>query len=390
MGVNLKISSVESLLPDEHCHLLRIETRDGTVGVGGSGYWGYPEAVEGIFKRLNKYLIGQDPLRISYQWNFVYREGLGTIHRGGALNAALSAIDIALWDIAGKHYGAPVYQLLGGKHSDKLRAYTHIKGNSDEEVADNAIRAVKTGFTAVRFGPFGTGYPDKSLSHSEMIKAGVDRVRSVREAVGDKIDICVDVRFGLSPSEAIVLAKEIEKYNLLFLEDPTAPDSPEAMAYVKAYTSIPIATGERLHTIYEFKDLLQQRACDIVRPDICLAGGITQCKKIAGMAEAFQVGVAAHNPLGPVSTAACVQLDACIPNFIIQEYTGEGEVFGRDWMKKTVKEPLKIEKGHLLVPDKPGIGVELDEEVVRERCKMYRMRTLDRGVGWFGSARATQ
>jgi galactonate dehydratase len=272
------------------------------------------------------------------------------------LGAAISAVDIALWDIAGKWFETPVYQLLGGRTRNKVRLYMHIAGESPEAMAQDALKAVKCGFTALRLNPFPP--LSENMSHSELISRCVHLVKTVRETVGEKIDICVDVHGCLSPSDAIVLGRELEKFHLLFLEDPTVQDSANAVARVAKHISTPIATGERLHTIFEFKDLLSCGAAEMIRPDLCLAGGLSQCKKIAALAEAYQVGVVPHNYMGPVSTAACVQLDACISNFVIQEYTGEDS----PPKSELVKKPLEFKDGYLVVPDAPGIGVELNEK----------------------------
>jgi len=368
----LKIESVESFLVRTHCHIVKITTDTGLVGIGESGFWGFPEGTEGIVKRLTKYLLGKDPLRIDHHWQYIYRNNH---HRGGALHGALSAIDIALWDIKGKHYEAPVWQLLGGKCREKVRVYMHIQGASDEELAEDAVEKVRQGFTAVRFGPFVLGA--QKLTHSSLLKTTVNRVKAVREAVGEDVDILIDVHNRLTPSDAIVLGRELEKYRLLFIEDPTKQDTAEAMAYVAANCPVPIATGERLHTIFEFKEFLHSRACAYVRPDVCLAGGITQTKKIAAMAEAYQVVAVPHNPLSPISTAACVQIDACTPNCLIQEYTGDGSLPGEEWKRQIVKAPLRLEKGYLMVPEEPGIGIELDEDGLERNLGKFIERPLE-------------
>lgn len=367
----MKIKSIESFLVRNHCHLVKITTDNEITGIGEAGFWGYPEATEGALKRIKNYLIGKDPLRMDFHWQYVYRN---MHHRGGALNAALSAIDIALWDIAGKHFDAPVWQLLGGKCRDKMRSYMHVRGKDREELVEDAVKTVKEGFTAVRFGPL---RGSEKLGYSELIQSTTGLVRAVREAVGDSIDLCFDVHNRFSPMEAISFCKGVERYAPLFIEDPIKQDSAERMAYVAASTSVPIATGERLHNLYEFREFLQWNACKLIRPDLCLCGGITQSKKIAALAEAYQVGVVPHNPLSPVSTAACIQLDACIPNATVQEYTGEGAALGDTALKRVVKSPVRLEKGYLIVPEAPGIGVEIDEEAIHEYMKTYTRRKID-------------
>jgi len=351
---------------------VQIATDTGLTGIGESGFWGFPEGTEGILQRLTKYLLGKDPLRIDHHWQYIYRNNH---HRGGALHGALSAIDIALWDIKGKYFNAPVWQLLGGKCREKVRVYMHIQGASNEALADDAKAKVRQGFTAVRFGPF---IPEaQKLSYSARLKTTVHRVRAVREAVGDEVDILIDVHNRLTPDEAIVLGRELAKYRLFFMEDPTTQDTAEAMAYVAANSPVPIATGERLHTLFEFKDFLHRRACAYVRPDVCLAGGITQTKKIAALAEAYQVVAVPHNPLSPISTAACVQIDACTPNCLLQEYTGDGLLPGQEWQREVVTAPLKLENGYLIVPDTPGIGLALNEKGVEKNLLEFTERPLE-------------
>ena len=350
----MKIEQVESILVGRWL-LLKIHTEEGISGLGEAGLWGYPEASERVLEAFKSYLVGKDPLQIEHHWQYLYRN---CHFRGAAVGGALSAIDIALWDIAGKYYNAPSYQLLGGKCREKVRVYMHIGGNTADELAESAQSAVKEGFTAVRFTPFVSGF--QRTRYADLLEEAVKRVDAVREAVGQGVDLCVEIHRRLSPTEAISLGREIEPFRPFFYEDPILPDSVEAMADVANKINIPIATGERLHTLFEFRELLEKRAVQFIRPDVCLAGGLTHCKKIAAVAEAYHIGVIPHNPLSPVSTAACVQLDACIPNFVLQEYTGED----RPPKSDLLKEPLKLEQGYLIIPDRPGIGVEFNEEAL--------------------------
>ncbi len=352
----MKIESIETL-PADHWLFVLVRTDSGITGLGEAGLWGYPEASQAVLKSFEKYLIGQDPLRIEHHWQVLYRN---SHFRGAAIMGALGAIDIALWDIAGKHYGAPAYQLMGGACRDRARVYTHVGGATADALAQNALAAVKQGYTAVRFAPFPADF--QNLRYDELIKTIVDRTAAVRDAVGNGVDVCVEIHRRMSPPEAVALSRELEPFRPFFLEDPILPDSVTAMGEVARKCRIPIATGERLHTIFEFRELLECGGAQYIRPDVCLAGGLTHCKKISAIAESYHVGVIPHNPLSPVSTAACVQLDACIPNFALQEYTGED----KPPKSKILKTPLTLEDGHLIVPDAPGIGVELNEEEVRK------------------------
>ena len=275
---------------------------------------------------------------------------------------ALSAIDIALWDIAGKNFGVPVYQLLGGMTRDRARVYYHVFGSTTEELVNGCVRAKELGFTAVgHLTPFLDESPDVPFfkTHASKMNDGIDTVRQYREAVGDEVDLCIEIHRRLTPAESIVLARGIEKYQPFFYEDPILPDNFDAMALVAENIHIPIATGERLHTIYEFEMLLRRGAVQYVRPDVCMCGGITGAKKIAALAEANHVGVVPHNPLSPVSTAACTQIAACIPNFALQELPTEENEPPKS---EIVNSPLRVEGGFIVVPDSPGIGIELADD----------------------------
>lgn len=351
----MRISEIE-VLPIDRYLFVRVHTDAGITGLGESGAWGYLEASASAVETFKRYLIGQDPLRIEHHWQYLYR---WSHFRGAAIMGALSAIDIALWDIAGKHFGVPCYQLLGGKTRDKARVYYHVFGQTTEELVQGCVDAKAAGFTAVgHLTPFLDEPRDIPYfkTHVRKMEDAIDTVRRYREAVGDEVDLCIEIHRRLTPSEAIVLARGIEPYHPFFYEDPILPDSPDAMAEVAESIHIPIATGERLHTIWEFEALLARGAVQFVRPDVCLAGGLTHSKKIAALAEAHHVQVVPHNPLSPVSTAACIQLAACIPNFALQEYPkGEGEPPKSD----IVTSPLRLEDGFLIVPDAPGLGIEL-------------------------------
>jgi galactonate dehydratase len=294
--------------------------------------------------------------------------------RGAAIMGAISAIDIALWDIAGKHFGVPVYQLLGGKCRDKARVYYHVFGRTTEQLVQGCVDAKARGFTAVgHLTPFLDEPHDVPFfkTHAAKISDAIETVRRYREAVGNEVDLCIEIHRRMAPAEAIVLARGIEQFHPFFYEDPILPDNFDAMALVAQNIHIPIATGERLHTIYEFEMLLRRGAVQYVRPDVCMAGGITHSKKIAALAEAHHVGVVPHNPLSPVSTAACLQLAACIPNFALQEYP-----IGEDQPPKSeiVKGAPRLENGFLIISDAPGIGVELAEDA--QQRHPYRRRGL--------------
>jgi galactonate dehydratase len=354
----MKITAVE-VVPVDRYLFTRVHTDVGITGYGESGAWGFLEASAAAMEKFGRYLVGRDPLRIEHHWQNMYR----TSHfRGAAIMGALSALDIALWDIAGKHFGVPVYQLMGGKTRDKARVYYHVYGDTRDKLVQGVRDAREAGFTAVgHLTPFldeSKGVPFFK-THADKMGDAIEAVAAYREAAGTGVDLCIEIHRQLTPTESITLAKGIEQFHPLFYEDPILPDNFDAMALVAQNVSIPIATGERIHTIHEFAMLLARGAVQYIRPDVCLAGGLTHSKKIAAIAEAHYVGVVPHNPLSPISTAACLQLAASIPNFTIQEYPiGELE----PPKSEIVKEPLKQKDGFLMIPDGPGIGVELADD----------------------------
>lgn len=372
--------------PVDRWLFVEVETDAGIIGIGESGTWGFLEASEGAIETFKRYLIGKDPLRIDHHWQYMYRNAH---FRGAAIMGAISAIDVALWDIAGKHFDAPVYQLLGGKCRDRARVYVHVLGETAEDLVEGCIAAKEQGFTAVgHLSPLLDEPRTEPYFETQagMVRRAADRVRRYREAVGDDVDLCIEIHRRLDPHEAIQLGREIEQYHPMFYEDPIQPDNFDEMAAVARKVDIPIATGERLHTAQEFEMLLKRDAVSYVRPDVCLAGGITHVKKIAAVAEAHDASVVPHNPLGPVSTAACLQIAAAIPNFSIQEYpfrptdgsAGDGadnsadggEAPGERFMKSS----FDCEDGFVSIPDGPGIGIELDRDALD--AASYEPRTF--------------
>lgn len=359
----MKITSVVPILADRFL-FVKIITDNGLVGIGESGAWGFLEASEAAIVKFGDYLIGKDPLLIEHHWQTMYNT---SNFRGAAIMGAISAIDIALWDIAGKNFQVPVYQLLGGKVRDKARVYYHVYGDTRQKLLDGIKEAKDSGFTAV--GHL-TPFLDEDISvpyyksHVDKMKNAIDAVEMYREVAGNDLDLCIEIHRRLTPAEAIVLGRGIEQFYPMFYEDPILPDNLDSMAEVASKINIPIATGERIHTIYEFSMLLNRNAVQYIRPDVCLAGGLTHSKKIAALAEANYVNVVPHNPLSPVSTAACIQLAACIPNFSIQEYP-----IGENIPPKSllVKNSLELEDGFIKIPDTPGIGIELSDDI-QEKC----------------------
>jgi galactonate dehydratase len=323
---------------------------------------------------MTPYLLGQDPARIEHHYQWLYRS---SHFMGSVVQGALSAIDIALWDIKGKRLDVPIYDLMGGMTRERVRCYMHVRGESIDDLVADALTKQREGFTALRFTPFA---PDYYLhkSYAEWAEQAVRRVGAVRDAVGSDIDLCVEIHRQMNPAESIWLGRRLEQFHPYFYEDPMLPDSPAIMAEVQEQCSIPIATGERFTTIFEFQQLLAAKGAAYVRPDACLCGGLTGCKKVAAMAEAQHVKVIPHNPLSPVSTAACVQLDAAIPNFALQEYTGESQ----PPKSELLVNPLELREGYLIVPSGPGLGIELNEAALELPVKD---KVLDTPIGYDGS-----
>ena len=361
----MKITQLE-LIEAHVWRWVRIKTDEGISGIGelhgGSGGSGTPFTVAAAVQYMAEYLVGKDPLHIENHWQHMFRRQL---FRGGSdPMAAIGAIDCALWDIKGKEANQPVYALLGGPTREKIRLYVHLIGDSPEQLAEDALRRLEEGYTAVRFYPLGqfNGGEFAVASYTKIARIVEDRVRAVREAVGPDIDIMIDVVNRLTPPEALHVARACEPYNLYFFEDPIEPDNMDAQAEIARRAPMPIATGERLQTIFQFSDLLSKKGAAFIRPDISLAGGISGIKKIAALAEAHYVGVIPHNPMAAVATASCAHLDAALHNVPIQEYPGD------EWEAPKidlVPEPLEFDNGYLILRDTPGLGVELNDEALK-------------------------
>ncbi|HEX4260591.1 MAG TPA: galactonate dehydratase [Acetobacteraceae bacterium] len=375
----MKITKVEPLMVDRFC-LVRIETDQGVTGIGESGAWGQLEASAAAIRKYAEYLVGRDPRPIEHHWNVMLRANHFT---GGAITGAVSAIDIALWDIKGKLHGVPVYELLGGRMRHKARLYGHVKGRTIEALVAEAKRLKAEGFTAL-------GHLNPLLDedeaepyyrpHAAKMHEAIDNVRRLREAVGPEVDLCIEIHRRLTPPEAIALGRGIEPYTPMFFEDPLRPNSFDAMAWVADHIPIPVATGERFTSLYQFQTLLTRHAVEYLRPDVCLCGGITGAKKIAAIAEAHDAQIVPHNPLSPISTAACLQVAACIPNFAIQEYPsrtpdldGSTDLLGAGLATGLADQ----QGGFIAIPDGPGIGLELVPDIERRfppRPRPIRMR----------------
>tara|TARA_Y100001960_G_scaffold327087_1_gene412690 strand:- start:3854 stop:4996 length:1143 start_codon:yes stop_codon:yes gene_type:complete len=360
----MQITKVTPLMLDRYL-LVHIETDSGITGLGESGAWGFLEASKSAIEKFGRYLIGQDPLRIEHHWQYMYRF---SHFRGAAIMGALSAIDIALWDIMGKHFNAPVHQLLGGKVRDKARVYYHVFGDSTDVLTKGIVDAKKQGFTAVgHLTPFLDEDRDIPYfkTHADKIADAIETVRGYRDAVSTGVDLCIEIHRRMTPTEAVQLGLGIEEFHPYFFEDPVTPDNFDEMAYVADKINIPIATGERFTSIWEFEMALSRNSVQYVRPDVCLVGGISGARKIAAIAEARHVGVVPHNPLSPVSTAACLQIAASAPNFALQEYPiGEESPPKYDMVTGIAEHDGN---GYLNISDSPGIGLTLKKNAI-DKC----------------------
>ncbi|MDP8922714.1 MAG: galactokinase [Chloroflexota bacterium] len=359
----MKIERITPFLVDR-CLLVRVATSDGIVGWGEAGLWAYHKIVHEAIVELASYYVGKDASRIEHHFQVVSRD---THFQGAVLSAAMSAIDVALWDILGK----PVFQLLGGKVRDKVKVFANVVRATLDERAESARRGVEQGYLSLRTIPFFAGFEQEPPTM--VIGDAVAIVRAIREAVGYEVDLEVEIHRNLSKNAVVVLGNELLPYRLLYLEDPLVPESTEALRHVAAHTNVPLAAGERSYNLYQFKEILDTGAVSLIRPDLSLAGGFTQVKKIAALAESALVGVFPHLMGSPLNMAAYVQLDAAIPNYVLQE-----SHTGADALNEILDEPLRRDGGYVLVPDRPGIGVEAREEKLAQFP--YRPRTI---TGWF-------
>ena len=351
----IKIERVESL-PIGGGYYVRIATEDGLVGVGQSGAWGYPSAVDQVMHSFAQYLVGQDPMRIEHHWQYLYRMAP---FRGNVVSGALSAVDIALWDIKGQRLQAPIWELLGGRCRDRVRLHLLMEGGTPEEVYARAKSAVAEGFTALKFDPLPAGFQD--MSQAGLVGAAVDRVAAAREAVGRDVDVIVELHRKLTPLQALPVCVALAQFQPLFVEDPIQIDSIQSQAEIARRLTSPIGNGERLSSIWEFRELLVAGGSQYVRPDVGLAGGLSHVKKIAALAESFHAAVVTHNFLGPILTAASVHLDVSIPNFVVQEYSRVDEQWAAAFPGT-----LQRRGGYLPVPEAPGLGVSIDDARLAE------------------------
>lgn len=362
----MKITRVTPIFADRFL-FVEIETDAGLTGTGESGAWGHLEASAAAIAKFGDYLLGRDPGLIEHHWQTMQRFAH---FQGAAIGGAISAIDIALWDIKAQALGQPIHALLGGPTRIRARAYAHVKAPTAQGLIALAQVRMSQGFTAIgHVNPFLDEDRDAAYfrSHARKIDDAVAVVADLRAAVGPDIDLCLEIHRRLSPAEARVFGAEIAQFRPLFYEDPIAPGAAEAMGDLATRLPLPIATGERFHAPHQFHSHFLARAMDFARVSVCLIGGITGARKVAAEAEAFGIAVAPHNPLSPISLAACLHLDAAIPNFAIQEYPLESDASafngqgGRLRGADLVDHLPQVDAGFVAVPTGPGLGVALTD-----------------------------
>jgi len=348
---------------------VKLYTDSGLTGVGEASLERNDEVVVKALETFRDFLVGQDPFQIEYIWNALYKQ---TFKYGQLIIlTALSGIEQALWDIKGKALGVPVYELLGGKLRDKVRAYANAWAfqkivtqmtaeDTPDSIAQNALKMVEKGFTALKWDPFREG--GQVIQRSEEAFA-LACVKAVREAVGPSVDILIECHGRFNMHSAIRIAHKLEPYDPFFYEEPIPPDNLDALAALQRSINLPIATGERLYTRWEFRPLFEKNAAQIIQPDICNVGGIWELRKIAAMAEAYYVSVQPHNSNGPVQTIASLHLDASIPNFVFQEFFYPY----LDMYNEVLTEPIIYKDGYLEIPTSPGLGTDIREDVIRKR-----------------------
>jgi galactonate dehydratase len=361
----MKIQKIEQFFPRPRTRLVKVTADNGLVGWGETTLEGKPDSTRSAVDELAQYLIGKDPLRIEHHWQHIYRSAF---FRGGAiLMSALSGIDQALWDIAGKHFGAPCYQLLGGAVRERVRVYAHWGIHSLNETGlvaarERLDRLQKMGYTAYKSGPGG-----KWRAHEPpaVIDEFVRRAYRMREWVGPQVELAFDFHGKMTPALAVEICHELKGMRPMFVEEPVPQENVEALKYVSDHVPFPIATGERLLSRWEFRPILEIQAAAYLQPDTSHVGGISELKKVANMAEAYYVHLMPHCAIGPVAFAAGMQVDAAVPNFLIQEQVdaclGDG-LLQEDW---------QVVNGYVELPTRPGLGFEINPDEA-ERNIEYR------------------
>ena len=363
----MKITGIEQFFPRPRIRLVKIITDNGLVGWGETTLEGKPKSTVAAVEELSDYLIGKDPLRIEHHWQHIYRSAF--FRGGNVLMTALSGIDQALWDIAGKYYEVPVYQLLGGPVRDRIRVYAHwgISSLTDEgksSAKDRLEWLQKTGgYTAFKSGPGGKWRAHEAPS---VIDGFVERAYLMREWVGLDVELAFDFHGKMTPALAIEICHELQGMRPMFVEEPVPQENVEALKLVSDHVTFPIATGERLLTRWGFREIFEKQAVAYIQPDISHVGGITELKKVANMGEVYYIHIMPHCAIGPVAFSASLHVDAAVPNFLIQEQVDSGLGAG------LFKENWRVTDGHIDLPTKPGLGFEIDETEAEQDCGIYQ------------------
>lgn len=351
-----------------------IDTDEGIYGIGESGITGRELAVIGAIDHLRPLLVGQDPGRIEHLWQLMWRGGFFPAE--GILSSAISAIDIALWDLKGKALGVPIYELLGGRVRDKVVCYPHNVGHSSEvgPLVESCLATTAAGWKFVRWGLPQDG---QVLEPRQAVLTALKQFQAVREAVGDTIEICFDVHTRLDLPDALWLCQEVEQYRPFFVEDPLRSENPDSFKTLRPRTTVPLAAGEQFSSKWQFRQLVEEEWIDYARIDLCIVGGITEARKIAGWCETHYIKLALHNPLGPVSSAACLQLNLATSNFGVQEQPRRPD----ETLSDVVPVQPVWEDGYLLPPTGPGLGLEFDREAAKkypfQTRELHHLRRLD-------------
>ena len=356
----MKIAKIEQFFPRQRMRLVKITTDNGIVGWGETTLEGKPKSTWAAVEELAEYFVGKDPLRIEHHWQHVYRSAF--FRGGNVLMSALSGIDQALWDIAGKYYDIPTYMLLGGAVRDRIRVYAHwgVHGQTDEALAAARARLdmlLAKGYTAFKTGPGGTW---RAHEPPARIDAFVKDAYTMREWVGDEVELCFDFHGKMTPGLAIEVCGQLAGMRPMFVEEPIPQENVDALKEVSDHVPFPIATGERLLSRWEFREIFEKQAVSYIQPDGSHAGGITELKKIANMAEVYNIHIMPHCAIGPVAFSSCMQVDAVVPNFLVQEQVDEGLGEG------LLVEPWEVIDGHVELPTKPGLGFDLIESEVEK------------------------
>ena len=362
----MKIADIKTVVVNAQMRnwvFVKVETdTPGLDGWGEASLEWKTRAVAAAVEDLKPFIVGDDPTRVEHLYQKLYRQ---PFFRPGVIGlSAISGIEQACWDILGKHLGLPVYKLLGGAVRDKVRMYTHLGGGEMSSVyesfdaarvIDLALQVVARGYTAVKvvFVPY-----SEPLRGVPYVRKFADVMRRLREAVGDRVDIMIDFHGRTYPAVAIEYINAIAEYGPYFCEEPVPPENIDALAQVRQAVRVPIATGERLVTRHEFREVLEKQAAHVIQPDLCHCGGLLEAKKISAMAEAYYVGIAPHNPLGPIANAAALHFALSTPNFLIQE----DMLADVPWRWEVVESALKTENGYWLPCDQPGLGVRVNEQ----------------------------